>query len=48
MERLSADDLLMLYSCDLGQSMDIGALIVLDGERLFDRDGRFQLEAARK
>jgi WS/DGAT/MGAT family acyltransferase len=48
MERLSADDLLMLYSCDLGQSMDIGALIVLDGERLLGRDGRFQLEAARK
>jgi diacylglycerol O-acyltransferase / wax synthase len=47
MERLSADDLLMLYSCDLGQSMDIGALIVLEGERLLGRDGRFQLEAAR-
>jgi WS/DGAT/MGAT family acyltransferase len=48
MERLTADDLLMLYSCDLGQPMDIGALIILDGERLLGPDGHFQLEAARK
>jgi hypothetical protein len=36
MDRLLVEDLLMLYGDDVGQSMDIGALIVLDGKSLLD------------
>jgi diacylglycerol O-acyltransferase len=48
MERLSAQDLSMLWPEELGWSQDIGALIILDGRRLLDADGRFQIEAARE
>jgi diacylglycerol O-acyltransferase / wax synthase len=47
-ERLSAQDLMMLWPEELGWSQDIGALAILDGGRLLDRDGRFLIEAARQ
>jgi hypothetical protein len=31
MERLPADDLIWVYSDDLGNPMDTGALVILDG-----------------
>src|SRR5215213_5615241 len=47
MDRLSAQDLMMLWPEELGWSQDIGALIVLDGRRLLDADGCFQIERVR-
>jgi len=47
MERLSAQDLMMLWPEELGWSQDIGALAILDGRRLLDADGRFRIETAR-
>jgi diacylglycerol O-acyltransferase / wax synthase len=47
MERLNAQDLMMLWPEELGWSQDIGALVILDGGRLLDADGRFRIEAAR-
>jgi diacylglycerol O-acyltransferase len=47
MERLSAQDLMMLWPEELGWSQDIGALVILDGRRLLDADGRFLIEKAR-
>jgi len=47
MERLSAQDLMMLWPEELGWSQDIGALAILDGRRLRDADGRFLIETAR-
>src|SRR5829696_2650204 len=48
MDRLSAQDLMMLWPEELGWSQDIGALIILDGRRLLDREGRFQIERTRE
>jgi diacylglycerol O-acyltransferase / wax synthase len=48
MDRLSAQDLMMLWPEDLGWSQDIGALVILDGRRLLDADGRFLIEHARE
>ncbi len=48
MDRLNAQDLMMLWPEELGWSQDIGALIVLDGRRLLDADGRFRIEVARE
>ena len=48
MDRLSAQDLMMLWPEELGWSQDIGALIVLDGRQLLDREGRFQIERMRE
>jgi diacylglycerol O-acyltransferase len=48
MERLSAQDLMMLWPEELGWSQDIGALAILDGARLLDAGGRFRIEAARQ
>jgi diacylglycerol O-acyltransferase / wax synthase len=48
MDRLSAQDLMMLWPEELGWSQDIGALAILDGRRLLDADGRFQIETARE
>lgn len=48
MERLVPDDLLWVYSDDLGQRMDAGVLVILEGASLTDSDGRFLLEDARK
>jgi diacylglycerol O-acyltransferase / wax synthase len=48
MDRLNAQDLMMLWPEELGWSQDIGALAILDGRRLLDADGRFRIEAARE
>jgi diacylglycerol O-acyltransferase / wax synthase len=48
MDRLSAQDLMMLWPEELGWSQDIGALAILDGARLLDAGGRFRIEAARE
>jgi diacylglycerol O-acyltransferase / wax synthase len=48
MDRLNAQDLMMLWPEELGWSQDIGALAILDGGRLLDADGRFRIEAARE
>jgi diacylglycerol O-acyltransferase len=47
MDRLTAQDLMMLWPEELGWSQDIGALAILDGGRLLDGDGRFRIETAR-
>lgn len=47
MERLPADDLMWIYSDDLGNPMYTGALVILDGHTLHDPRGRFRLEAVR-
>jgi diacylglycerol O-acyltransferase / wax synthase len=48
MERLSAQDLSMVWPEDLGWPQDIGALAILDGKRLSDAGGRFSIEAVRE
>jgi diacylglycerol O-acyltransferase / wax synthase len=48
MDRLTAQDLMMLWPEELGWSQDIGALAILDGGRLLDAGGRFRIEAARE
>jgi WS/DGAT/MGAT family acyltransferase len=47
MDRLSAQDLMMLWPEELGWSQDIGALAILDGRGLLDAGGRFQIERVR-
>lgn len=44
-ERLTAEDELMLWP-DRVWPQDIGALLLLDGRKLLDADGRFRIEAA--
>ena len=46
-ERLSAQDLAALWWDSYGWPGDIGALIIVDGTGLVDRDGRFRIEAVR-
>jgi diacylglycerol O-acyltransferase len=46
-ERVGPQDLMTLWPDDVGWPQDIGALAVLDGGTLLDRDGRFRLDAAR-
>jgi diacylglycerol O-acyltransferase / wax synthase len=48
MDRLNAQDLMMLWPEELGWSQDIGALAILDGRPLLDTDGRFRIETARQ
>jgi diacylglycerol O-acyltransferase / wax synthase len=48
LERLTAQDLFMLWSDDFGWSQDIGVLAILDGTRLLDPDGRVHIEAVRR
>jgi WS/DGAT/MGAT family acyltransferase len=48
MERLTAQDLSMLWPDDLGWPQDIGVIAVLDGATLLDEHGRFRIEDARK
>ena len=48
MERLSAQDLMMIWPEDRGWAQDIGALAILDGATLLDGDGRFSIELARE
>ncbi len=47
-ERLSAQDLMMVWPEQQGWAQDIGALAVLDATTLCDADGRFSIEAARE
>jgi diacylglycerol O-acyltransferase / wax synthase len=47
-ERLAAADLMSVWPEDKGWPQDIGALAVLDGERLLDRDGRVRIDALRE
>lgn len=47
MERLTAQDLSMVWPDDVGWPQDIGALAILDGSKLFGPDGRFRIEAVR-
>jgi len=48
MERLAAQDLMMVWPEDQGWSQDIGALAILDGRDLLDADGRFPIDAVRE
>jgi diacylglycerol O-acyltransferase len=48
LDRLTAQDLFMLWAGDFGWSQDIGALAILDGTRLLDPDGRVRIEAIRR
>ena len=45
MERLTAQDLLMLWPDDFGWPEDIGVIAILDGTSLLDPDGRIRIEA---
>jgi WS/DGAT/MGAT family acyltransferase len=47
-DRLTAQDLMLLWPEELGWSQDIGALVILDGTGLLDGDGRFRIETARE
>jgi hypothetical protein len=47
-DRLTAQDLMLLWPEELGWSQDIGALAILDGTSLLDGDGRFRIERARE
>jgi len=47
LERLTASDLMMLWPDDFGWPGDIGALAILEGSRLLDREGRVRIEAVR-
>jgi WS/DGAT/MGAT family acyltransferase len=47
MERLTAQDLIMLWPDDVGWPQDIGAFALLDAGTLCDSDGRFRIDAAR-
>jgi diacylglycerol O-acyltransferase / wax synthase len=47
-DRLTAQDLMLLWPEELGWSQDIGALAILDGSRLLDGEGRFRIERARE
>jgi hypothetical protein len=47
-ERLTAQDLLMLWPDEYGWSEDIGVLAILDGARLLDGDGRVRVEEVRR
>jgi diacylglycerol O-acyltransferase len=48
MDRLTAQDLFMLWPDDYGWSQDIGVLAVLDGTRLLDGDGRVRIDEVRR
>jgi WS/DGAT/MGAT family acyltransferase len=48
LERLTAQDLLMLLADDFGWSEDIGVLAILDGARLVDGDGRVRVDEVRR
>jgi diacylglycerol O-acyltransferase / wax synthase len=48
MERLSAQDLMMIWPEDRGWAQDIGALAILDGATLLGGDGRLSIELARE
>ena len=47
-DRLTAQDLMNLWSDDLGWPMEIGALAISDGSRLLEADLRFRPEGVRE
>lgn len=47
-ERLEAADLMLAWPEAKGWPQDIGALAILDGQRLLDADGRILIEPARE
>jgi WS/DGAT/MGAT family acyltransferase len=47
MDRLGAQDLMMVWPEEAGWSQDIGALAIIDGRTLLDADGRFRIETVR-
>jgi diacylglycerol O-acyltransferase len=47
-ERLGAADLMLVRPEAMGWPQHIGALAILDGEKLFDSDGRFLIERVRE
>jgi diacylglycerol O-acyltransferase / wax synthase len=48
LERLTASDMFLLLWDDFGWSGDIGAVAILDGTSLLDRDGRVRIEELRR
>jgi WS/DGAT/MGAT family acyltransferase len=48
LDRLTAQDLFMLWADDFGWSQDIGVLAILDGTRLLDPDGRIRIDELRR
>jgi hypothetical protein len=48
LDRLTASDLFLLLWDDYGWATDIGALAILEGTSLLDRDGRIRIEAVRR
>ena len=48
MDRLTAQDLFMLWGGDFGWSQDIGVLAILDGTRLLDPNGRVRSDEVRR
>jgi WS/DGAT/MGAT family acyltransferase len=48
MERLTAQDLMMLWPDDAGWPQDIGAVAILEPSRLVDADGRLRVEVIRE
>jgi hypothetical protein len=48
LDRLTASDLFLLLWDDYGWATDIGALAILDGTTLLDRDGNVRIEAVRR
>ena len=48
MDRLTAQDLMMVWPEEAGWSQDIGALAIIDGTTLLDADGRFRIEAVQE
>jgi diacylglycerol O-acyltransferase len=48
LDRLTAQDLFMLWADDFGWSEDIGVLAIVDGTGLLDGDGRVRIEAVRR
>ena len=48
LERLTAQDLLMLVADDFGWSEDIGVLAILDGTRLLGPDDRVRVDEVRR
>jgi WS/DGAT/MGAT family acyltransferase len=48
LDRLTVQDLFMLWADDYGWSQDIGVLAILDGTRLLDPDGRIRIDDLRR
>lgn len=48
LDRVTAPDLMLIWPEEEGWPQEIGALAILDGESLFDADGKFRLGAVRE